>query len=78
VIDGSALTTVIIAAASQTGALIYFAGAVSRTLKDHDRRHEVTEGLVIQLNNRVNALETKIAALEAEGGRPDYEHRYRA
>lgn len=41
--DTGAIVALLIFGATQTGALVYFAGTVAATLRDHDRRLDVNE-----------------------------------
>jgi hypothetical protein len=47
--DQGAITAIIIFGATQTGALIFFAGIVATQLRNHDRRLDKVEDLQIEL-----------------------------
>jgi hypothetical protein len=55
----SELTPILLFAAAQTGALIFFAGVVAFTLKDHARRHSETETKLDKVSLTVAKLAQK-------------------
>jgi hypothetical protein len=62
--DPGATAIILTFVAAQTGALIFFAGVVSRVIKDHDRRHDETEARVETLADNVSLLQGEMKGLQ--------------
>jgi hypothetical protein len=57
--DAGLIVAIAVPALLQAGALVYFAGSVSETLKDHERRITKTEDTTGTLGREVSYLKGK-------------------
>jgi hypothetical protein len=60
-LDQNAVVTIIVFIAAQTGALIFYAGAVFSMMRNHDRRLDKNE-------DRIDKLSTSVYTLNGRAG----------